>query len=658
VTRPFSLLGACHLGVLATIAGYLALLYPDSRQALALLFAAALTSEAMPARARRWLAGEIVLLICGAATWYGLVRTHPLMLDGWLRMLVAYWLLIPSRLGLLRWTVSLVAAEALWLGTARLSFPDWRPLHGVALAWPLVALLPIALSSLALDAWLQARLRARGRTTLAALAAWRWALAPTAVLAGVLLLLAPLIPHRLQVAPKLVTGRARSGLSAPTVAPGEARWIVRDPTPRLRLLWDDPEHPLFEGSAYVRLYTLPHLRLDGPLLRWEAEPPDRLRVVANRFDPSARLAWMLRMPLGNDAVIAADLGGGVELDDLLGDRHGNRYQSGFDESTRAYRINLDPPHEPDDADDPVYRELPAEVSSLPWDTLEDAAWRKLDAVAAGDAVTRSVRGLCTYDIENLPTPEARPAGMLTTFLWGELKDRRGHCQHFATAVAVILRHLGFATRVCAGFVSDELTTDGYTFRGLHAHAWLEVRDAHGFWQRVDPTPPGYLDIRGERGPEADPSDDATPAHVPDATTVQRLRAAARGASPTASTHAHRTWLAGMAIGGVLLAAAIAYWRRRATHTPLDPRLADLRARADHLERLAAELGVIVAPHHTLSDLVRQLSARTGIDLDHHLRSHLAARYGRAPLPEPWPIADLRRAARARSGRQPNAAAIS
>ncbi len=66
----------------------------------------------------------------------------------------------------------------------------------------------------------------------------------------------------------------------------------------------------------------------------------------------------------------------------------------------------------------------------------------------------------------------------------------GHCEHFAGALALLLRHVKIPCRVVTGYVSEEWGDAGrtLTLRRRDAHAWVEVRDPEGGWYTVDPTP--------------------------------------------------------------------------------------------------------------------------------------------------------------------------
>lgn len=87
-------------------------------------------------------------------------------------------------------------------------------------------------------------------------------------------------------------------------------------------------------------------------------------------------------------------------------------------------------------------------------------------------------------------------------------NRRGHCEYFATALALMLRSQGIPSRVVVGFKTNEWNELGnfYQVRQLHAHTWVEAflqpeeippellhadrawQWMNGGWLRLDPTP--------------------------------------------------------------------------------------------------------------------------------------------------------------------------
>jgi transglutaminase-like putative cysteine protease len=92
-------------------------------------------------------------------------------------------------------------------------------------------------------------------------------------------------------------------------------------------------------------------------------------------------------------------------------------------------------------------------------------------------------GSFTYD--ETP-PVSRGAPPLVSFL----RHRHGYCQHFAGAMALMLRYLGIPARVGAGFTSGQYNYDRKEWRvsDTDAHTWVEAWFAGYGWLPFDPTP--------------------------------------------------------------------------------------------------------------------------------------------------------------------------
>lgn len=79
--------------------------------------------------------------------------------------------------------------------------------------------------------------------------------------------------------------------------------------------------------------------------------------------------------------------------------------------------------------------------------------------------------------------------------------KKGHCEYFATGMAVMLRTLGIPARPANGFFGGAYNTFGrfYTIRQADAHAWVEVWfPGHG-WVTFDPTPASEVLVPPEIG---------------------------------------------------------------------------------------------------------------------------------------------------------------
>lgn len=71
--------------------------------------------------------------------------------------------------------------------------------------------------------------------------------------------------------------------------------------------------------------------------------------------------------------------------------------------------------------------------------------------------------------------------------------RRGYCEQFATAMAVMARALAIPARVVIGFSPGDIATQGdgaeiIVVRARNAHAWVELFMEGEGWVRFDPTP--------------------------------------------------------------------------------------------------------------------------------------------------------------------------
>jgi len=85
-----------------------------------------------------------------------------------------------------------------------------------------------------------------------------------------------------------------------------------------------------------------------------------------------------------------------------------------------------------------------------------------------------------------------------------LKLKRGHCELYATTLALSARSLGIPSRVVNGYYGGEWNDVGgfYLVRQQHAHSWTEVW-LNGRWQRFDATPASRWQLSGVRFPALD-----------------------------------------------------------------------------------------------------------------------------------------------------------
>ncbi len=86
-------------------------------------------------------------------------------------------------------------------------------------------------------------------------------------------------------------------------------------------------------------------------------------------------------------------------------------------------------------------------------------------------------------------PEVPPDGdLVDTFLFAEEGARRGYCQYFASAMAMMARSLGLPARVAGGFAPGEAAGEGlWLSREANAHVWVEIYFPGYGWEIFEAT---------------------------------------------------------------------------------------------------------------------------------------------------------------------------
>ncbi|HEX3741590.1 MAG TPA: DUF3488 and transglutaminase-like domain-containing protein [Terriglobales bacterium] len=104
------------------------------------------------------------------------------------------------------------------------------------------------------------------------------------------------------------------------------------------------------------------------------------------------------------------------------------------------------------------------------------------------AIETYLRTHYAYTLQLSSTKLADPVG---DFLFVR---RRGHCEYFASSMALMLRLIGIPSRVVNGFAGGEFNdiTSQYVIRASDAHSWVEAYIPGEGWLAFDPTPGGSV----------------------------------------------------------------------------------------------------------------------------------------------------------------------
>jgi len=134
-----------------------------------------------------------------------------------------------------------------------------------------------------------------------------------------------------------------------------------------------------------------------------------------------------------------------------------------------------------------YLQLPILDARIPRlaSQVSSAASNDYDKAVAVEKYLKTHYG---YTLQLLRSPVDDP---LANFLF---ERKQGHCEYFASSMAVMLRTLHIPARVVNGFRSAEFNdlTGQYVIRAKDAHAWVEAYFPDYGWITFDPTPGGAV----------------------------------------------------------------------------------------------------------------------------------------------------------------------
>ncbi len=226
-----------------------------------------------------------------------------------------------------------------------------------------------------------------------------------------------------------------------------------------------------------------------PLRRMEDRRVDfRFKIVLDRLDESVLFLPAgtvgLRIPSrampGRESRTRVSRGHGLDL------RYGNNDELGIVyEAVASLNPNeLDVPVARD-MDDGRYLNMPpghARVVELAQRLSKDLTDR--EQIAQRFLTYLRDEGRFQYSLDQPPVGTRYP---LEVFLF---EAKRGHCEYFATALAVMLRAVGIPSRNVTGFVGGEYNSYGryYGLRQSDAHSWVEALIPGRGWITLDPTP--------------------------------------------------------------------------------------------------------------------------------------------------------------------------
>jgi transglutaminase-like putative cysteine protease len=132
-----------------------------------------------------------------------------------------------------------------------------------------------------------------------------------------------------------------------------------------------------------------------------------------------------------------------------------------------------------------YLDLPRSLDPRIRDLAADWTGAEAGPAAKASAIERHLRKDYSYSLKLL---DAQVKDPLAHFLF---ERRAGHCEYFASSMAVMLRTIGVPARVVTGFQSGIYNpiSGWQVIRASDAHSWVEAFIPGRGWSTFDPTPP-------------------------------------------------------------------------------------------------------------------------------------------------------------------------
>jgi transglutaminase-like putative cysteine protease len=131
-----------------------------------------------------------------------------------------------------------------------------------------------------------------------------------------------------------------------------------------------------------------------------------------------------------------------------------------------------------------YLQVPAGVGKVS-QFAREITGRTVNDIDKAAEIERYLKTNYTYSLSS----RNPPAGMspVDDFLFN---SKRGYCEHYASAMVLMLRTIGIPARIVTGFYGGEFNEyGGYVIvRQSNAHSWVEAA-IDGRWRLFDPTPP-------------------------------------------------------------------------------------------------------------------------------------------------------------------------
>ncbi|MBT8038180.1 MAG: DUF3488 and transglutaminase-like domain-containing protein [Verrucomicrobiae bacterium] len=336
--------------------------------------------------------------------------------------------------------------------------------------------------------------------------------------------------------------------------------LSNQPEVFMKIVESEDANTLLNSRIYLRSLALS--RFNG--ITWSASPTPRSErkapITFPRYNPESSINYRVyhaNNPTGNNLFISLHgvTATGVTQLTHLGDAIHRLPELIDDTDGYSYDVTSSPLHWADLMGKPIAPAAPARDDlSLPSDLAHQlrltaqAFSREPDLAARLDGLRHFLQDHYVYSLKTTNRSDASP---LENFLY---QEKRGYCEHFATAAAMLCRALGVPSRIAFGWSGGRLykAQNMFVFRAKDAHAWTEIHLEGYGWVVFDTTP-----ADGGATPEAHAAPEGEEAPDPEeAITQQQSADDPFPSNPLALKMASRTLYLMLVIVGICGAAAL------------------------------------------------------------------------------------------------------
>jgi transglutaminase-like putative cysteine protease len=283
---------------------------------------------------------------------------------------------------------------------------------------------------------------------------------------------------------------------------GEIGEIKKENTPVMHVLMDRPEdrglNLKWRGAVLANFNGRAWSSLSG---MGQALHPDRggqIQLDDARLRPGSRISYEVYLnDIASETLFFAGTPEFLRIEGPVIRRAGGNYSVAFSDSRNiSYQVysRLDPPNTEEFTDNylrPLTGQLRREYLQLPptdprvGELTQKIVGAEASSIVAARLIEQYLRTNFGYTLE---LPATEPLDPIADFLF---RRKKGHCEYFASAMAVMLRTADIPSRVVTGFQSGVYNpiSKAQLIRTSDAHSWVEAWIPNRGWTTFDPTPP-------------------------------------------------------------------------------------------------------------------------------------------------------------------------